>query len=109
MATHDVQRPGRDANAIAFEAAGAADGWANTGRELLIVRHTDGGGESVTATVPLTVTVDGLSTSDREIAIGPGETHILGPFPGEFYNDAEGLVWVSWEDSTDIEIAVIRP
>ena len=110
MATHDVQTPDRSANPIAFAAAEAGgDDWVNGGKDLLIVRHTNGAGSEVTLTVATTATVDGQSVDDREIVIGPGETHALGPFPKAYYNDAEDLVALSWSSETDIEIAVIRP
>lgn len=112
MAIHDVQTPTRDADAITFAAAEAGgDGWANTGQELLIVRHTNSIGSDVTLTVATTITivVDGQDVDNREIVIGAGETHMLGPFPASYYNDAEGLVSLAWSSAADIELAVLRP
>ena len=110
MATHTTQSPSRSANPITFAAAEAGgDGWANNGQDLLIVRHTNDMGSPVTLTVTTTITVDDQDVADRQIEIGPGETHVLGPFSKAYYNDAEGHVALGWGDHTDIELAVIRP
>lgn len=111
MATLSAVTPsGRQAGAFTFTAADSlGDDFVNNESELLLVRHTNGAGSSVTLTVTSTMQVDGEDVPDKQITIGPGENHLLGPFPRNIYNDAEGVVALSWSDATDIEVALIKP
>jgi len=47
--------------------------------------------------------------ADKQITIGAGTNHLLGPFPRAIYNDGDGKVALAWSDHTDIELAVIQP
>jgi len=108
MATLTPASAARSANPITFTGASpGGDEFANTGKELLFVRHTNAGGVGVTLTITSQATVDGLAVADRTVAIDPGETHVLGPWPKAAYNDASGNVALSWSATTDIEVAVI--
>ncbi|MFO7958998.1 MAG: hypothetical protein R6X33_18080 [Candidatus Brocadiia bacterium] len=111
MATLSAVSPsGRQAGAFTFTAADPlGDDFVNNESELLLVRHTNGAGSSVTLTVTSTMQVDGEDVPDKQISIGPGENHLLGPFPRNIYNDVEGKVALSWSDATDIEVALIKP
>ena len=108
MATHTPVTAARTANAITMTAAEATDKWANGGKDLLIVEHTNGAGSSVTLTITTTIAVDDEAVADKTISIGPGELHILGPFPINYYNDGNGEVNLAWSDETDITLAVLR-
>lgn len=108
MATITPKARARSANALTMAAAsGGGDVFTNTGKELLIVRHTNGGGSAVTLTITTSQTSDGLAVADRTVPIGAGELHVLGPFPTQIYNDGNGQVALGWSAVTDIEIAVI--
>jgi len=108
MATVAPIARARTANPITFTAAnGGGDTFANSGRELLLVRHTNGVGSAVTLTVATTETVDGLAVADLAVVIDPGETQVLGPFPKAIYDNSSGNVALSWSSATDIEVAVI--
>lgn len=99
----------RSANVIPFAAAtGGGDEFANTGRELLLVRHTNAGGAAVTLTIATQAAPDGLAVADKTVTIDPGEDHALGPWPTSIYNDADGNVQLTWSSATDIEIAVVN-
>jgi len=111
MATHTPIAPTRAANPITFAAADAVgDDFVSTGKELVLVEHTNGAGSSVTLTVTTTATIDGEAVADKVITINPGETHALGPWPQQWYNDpATAKVSLSWSAVTDIMLAVIKP
>jgi len=99
----------RAANPATFAAAaGGGDEFVNTGKELLLVNHTNGGGSAVTLTITTSATVDGLAVADRTVSIGAGEFHVLGPFETSQYNDANGKVQLGWSSATDIEVAVVN-
>ena len=99
----------RAANPLGFAAAdGAGDKFKTTAREMLLVNHTNAGGSSVDVTVVTTRTIDGESVSDKQITVGPGEMHLLGPFNQGTYGDPDDMVSLSYSDATDIEVAVIR-
>jgi len=110
MATHTPIAPTRSANPITFAAADTlGDDFVSTGKELVLVEHTNSLGSSVTLTVTTTATIDGEAVADKIITIGPGETHVLGPWPQQWYNDANAKVTLSWSAVTDIMLAVIKP
>jgi hypothetical protein len=100
--------PARAANALTMIAADAGgDAFDNTGSELLLVTHTNGGGSAVTLTIVTQITVDGEPVDDKEITIAPGSTHLLGPFPKGTYNDSNGRVQLTYSAHTDITVKPI--
>lgn len=110
MSTQTPVVPIRMANIVTPVAAdGVGDEFVNTGKELVLVEHTNGAGSSVTLTITTTSTVDGEAVADRTIVIGPGETHLLGPWPQQWYNDANGKVQMSWSAVTDVVLSVLKP
>lgn len=110
MAQLTIKSPARVANAITAESAAAGgDKFANTGKELLLIEHTNGGGSNVTLTVVTQNTVDGLAVSDKTIVIAPGTRQLLGPFPKQIYNDGDGNVNLSYSAHGDIDVTVLSP
>jgi len=108
MATLTVQHPSRSANAITQPAAEAGgDVFPNTGKELLLIKN--GSASPITLTIATPATVDGLAVSDRTVAIPAGETHLLGPFPTSYYNNASGQVALTYSDATSVTVAVLAP
>jgi len=108
MAALTPVAPKRAANIYTPAAASAGgDTFPNTGRELLLVEHTNGAGSGMTLTIVTTMIVDGEPVGDKTIAIGPGERHLLGPFATNVYNDANGEVGLSYSAVADITIAVV--
>ena len=110
MSTLAAQAAKREANDLTLTAGGAGgDEFVNTGKELLLVLHTNSGGSTVTLTIGAEKTVDGLTVPDKTIDIAAGKTALLGPWPTDVYNDGDGKVQLSWSDETDIEAAVVTP
>jgi len=108
MATLTAVAPARAANPIPGTPADpGGDVFANDGRKLLLVEHTNGAGSDVTLSVAITKDVDGVSVGTKDITIAAGTRHLLGPFPTDIYNDADGQVSLTYSDATDIEVAVI--
>jgi len=100
--------PSRAANSFSFASAAAGgDEFPNTGKELVVIKN--GGGSGITLTVTTTLTVDGEPVDDKEITVGAGETHLLGPWPGNIYSDNDGKVSLGYSDNTSVEVAVIKP
>jgi hypothetical protein len=109
MATLTVQTPARSANALSLAAAEElGDEWVNTGKEMLLVNHTDGAGADAALTVTTQMEVDDEAVADKEIAIAKGTMQLLGPFPAAIYNDDDQKVQIGYDDHTDLEVAVIR-
>ncbi len=104
--------PARAANDIdANQAnASAADEFVNTGKAFLLADHTNGGGTTATLTIAVQKTVDGLAVADKTITIGAAETHLLGPFPTEYYNDVDGKVQLAMSGGySDVTYTLILP
>ena len=89
----------------------AGDTFLNTGKELLVVEHIDDQGADVTLTIVTTKTIDTgeLAVGDKAITITKGLRYLIGPFPTGIYNDADGLVSITYSEHEDIEVAVVKP
>jgi hypothetical protein len=110
MAQLAIVSPARVANVFAeASAAAGGDEFANTGKELLVIEHVNGGGSNVTLTIVTPQTVDGLAVADKAIVIAPGTRQLLGPFPKGIYNDEDDNVNLTYSAHTDIRVAVLRP
>jgi len=112
MATLTASSPSRSAADIAAnqDTASATDEFVNTGKALLLVEHTNSGGTTATLTISMQKTVDGLTVADRTVSIGAGETHLVGPFPTEYYNDNDGKVQLAMAGGyTDCVYTLILP
>lgn len=108
MATLTAQAAARTANDLTMSAgASGGDEFANTGKEALLVSHTNSGGSTVTVTISVEKTIDGLTVPDKTIDVAAGEIALLGPFDTGLYNDGDGNVNFSYSDETDIEVAVV--
>ena len=62
----------------------------NDGRIFIHVKN--GGGSSDTVTVISQKTVGGLAVADRVVVVANGAEGMIGPFPPDIYNDANGMV-----------------
>jgi len=109
MADLSALQAQRQANSVVFAAADPlGDTFTNGGREAILIQHDNAIGAAVTLTIATPLTIDGLSVADASIVIGPGETHLLGPWPASTYNDSQKKVSVSYSDATDISIAIVK-
>ena len=110
MADLTVQNAKRIANEIVFDAADmAGDTFTNNGREAILVRHDNAAAVSgVTVTIATPLMIDGLAVADATVSVGPGETHLLGPWTESTYNDSQRKVSLSYSDEIDISVAIIK-
>ena len=108
MATLNPTSAARSANPLTAVAADpAGDQFANDGRKLLLIEHTNDAGSTVTLTADVQKSVDGETVTDKTIDIGAGETHLIGPFPTGIYNDNDGNVQLTYSAATDIELTLL--
>jgi hypothetical protein len=108
MAAISTKVSARTANAYTMAAASAGgDAFTNTGKEMLLITNAHA---TVTrnVTVVTTKTVDGLAVADLAIAIPALTSHLIGPFPTGLYNDANGLVTLTYDDEADLTMRVIK-
>jgi hypothetical protein len=110
MADLTVNSPDRAQNSVSAESAAAGgDAFLNTGKELLLITHTNGGGSQETLTIAMQKSIDGEDVPDKTVDIPAGEKHLLGPFPTGLYNDVDGKVQLTYSSETDLELLVIQP
>lgn len=76
----------------------------NSGKEFIRIKQ--GVGARVLTIVNPT-TVDGLPVADRAVTIPASKNYMIGPFP-KSYNDADGLIHLTFDALTNTSIAVIR-
>lgn len=101
-----VSRAGVDLGAAAAAAGG--DEFVNTGKEILYIKDTAGGGLTLTIATP--GTSDGLAVAERTVVIANNEEKLIGPFqPTGLYNDGDGRVQLTYSDVTGVTVAVFNP
>ncbi len=90
-------------------AAAGGDAFANDGKTQVIVRNNHVSA-SRTVTFVTQATVDGQAVSDRTVTVtAANDFGVVGPFPPEIYNDANGLLQMTHSDSAaDIQLAILR-
>lgn len=107
MTTLTVTLIDRDGVAVDLTvAASAADKFANTGKELLLVANTDGSPHTVN--VASAVTLDGQAIGPRTIVCAAGSYIFAGPFPPSLHNDADGYVNLTYSDTTGMKVIPLR-
>ena len=99
LETLSVQPVSRDGALIALQSATAAGGfqYPNNGKTLLYFKNDAADCEMV-FTIP--VLVDGQSGLTRTIDVTANEAWVMGPFPVDIYNDADGNVLCTPEQVT---------
>jgi hypothetical protein len=102
----DISRAGVVADGAA--AAGGGDKFANTGKELLLVKNGSGAPITVTLVTASTSDPEGLAITDKTVVVGAGVTTAIGPFPQGIYNDADGNVNFSYSGVTSLTVKALR-
>lgn len=113
MATLAIQ----NATKLGFEPTFAAvaaggDEFVNDGKTLLEFVNSSGA-NAYTITVATPATIEGLAVADVAVSMqaGVGERRVVGPFPINAFNDANGKVQITYTGTapaTDLTVAVIR-
>lgn len=73
----------------------------------LYVKNDSGGSINVTIPTPDTGK-DGLTVSDRVVAVPAGEERVIKPSPADVYVQADGKVYVDTSAQTSVSYAAIR-
>jgi len=110
MATLSVQEITRASNGLTpayASAAGGGDQFQNNGRCFIQVKNGSGG--NITLTAVTQSTVDGLAVTDLTavIPLTSGDK-MIGPFPTDIYNDANGYVQLTYSAVTSLTIGAFR-
>lgn len=84
-------------------ATAAGDTVLNNGRTYIEV--VDGATTSPTVTIASQVDCNQGYTHDVVVAIPSGETRLIGPFPPNRFNNANGQIEVTYDDDTSVTIA----
>ena len=96
LTVHQARRTGL--NITTNDVTGSASDtyvFPNDGRTCLYASNSTGGALDVTVTTP--GTIDGLAVADLVVEVPDTNDVILGPFPKDVYNNANGLVQVAVE------------
>jgi hypothetical protein len=75
-------------------------------RVFIYVKNASGG--AVNVTIPTPITIDDLAVGDRVVNIAAGVNKLIGPFPRQYYNQTDGMVYIDYDTGTSVTIAVIR-
>jgi hypothetical protein len=77
----------------------------NDGRTYLYITK---GANAGNVTIITPGTVRGLAIADKVVAMTPNDKTLVGPFAPDLYNDATGLVSVTFSEITGLTVAVVR-
>lgn len=104
LTVHPLSRAGVDVLPVATDSDG--DQFGNTGQEFIVLRNESGAAWTVTITTH--GSVDGLAIPDREVTVDAGAERLVGPFPPAVYNDADGLVELAHDNTSNTFLQVFR-
>lgn len=106
MATLSPQTVTRSGLAATYaSAASGGDQFLNNGKMLL---HVKNGATDCNVTVSTPNTVDGLAIADLTVTVSASTEEFIGPFPASIYNDSSGYVQLSYDDESNVTVAVLR-
>ena len=88
--------------------AGGGDAFANTGQEILHIINADGSPHTVTIITQATADSPALAISDLAVVCAANKTTAIGPFPPGLYNDAGGLVQITYSAVTSMSAKVLK-
>jgi hypothetical protein len=100
MATYTVQSIVAAGIVPSYAAAASSDKFANNGRTYLHVKN--GGGAPITVTIVTQYTAGGLALADQAVSVANGAEKVIGPFPTDLYNDANGETTVTYSATTSV-------
>lgn len=88
-------------------AAAAADGnkFVNDGATMVHIKN--GTGDCV-ITIQIAKTVDGQAVTDPTVTCTANEERFLPSLPPSIYNQADGMVYLDYDDESNVTIAVIK-
>lgn len=107
MATLTYQRPAIDGTTLTMAAAAAGgDKVAPNNDGFVLV--TNGGGSSITVTVAVPGNAKyGGALPDVAVSVAAGASKLIGPFPFDLADPADGLVALTYSGVTTVTVAAI--
>src|SRR6478672_3621863 len=87
-------------------AAGGGDSFANNGQ--VYVEVVNGGGSPITVSIAISASIDGISVPARTVSVTNGQRRLIGPFPTGQYNDANGLVQLTYSGVTTVTVGAFQ-
>lgn len=107
LETLTAQTASRTGAQIALQAVTTAGGFEfpNTGRTLLVVNNDAG---ALVLNFTIVTTVDSEAVSTKDVTVTASEEWVIGPFPVEHYNAADGNVDVAVDADLASGVAVIK-
>lgn len=91
------------ATAVAADAA-LTDKFLNYGKEFLYVHNAGGSPCVVTLNFGPGATVDAVAPTNKTVTIAAGKDGMIGPFPTNFYNDANGYMNVHYDQVASVKV-----
>ena len=107
LETLTVQTASRTGAQIALQAVTTAGGFEfpNTGRTFLVVNNDVG---ALVLNFTIVTTVDSEAVATKDVTVTASEEWVIGPFPVEYYNAADGNVDVAVDADLASGIAVVK-
>jgi hypothetical protein len=105
-----IDRNGEDLVTLSIAAgtiATVGDSFPNTGRELFFVQNGSTVALTVTEVLGVGGTVDTLAPSPRTVTIAAGKGKLMGPYPTQWYNDANGRMNFHYSSPTTVTVLPI--
>ena len=95
-------------NCTDLDAAANADGnyFTNTGFEFLYALNGDGSATTITLVNQLTI--DGATVTAKTVSVPAGKAMLIGPFPTEIYNDANGRMNLTYSSVTSLTVLACK-
>lgn len=102
-----AQTADRTGAQINLQSVTTADGFEfpNTGRTLLVVNNDAG---DLVLNFTIVTTVDSEAVSTKDVTVTASQEWVIGPFPVEYYNAADGNVDVAVDADLASGVAVIK-
>jgi len=87
-------------------AAGGGDTFKNDGRTFFHAKNGSGADQTLTFTTP--GKIHGVAIADPTVVVTAGEERLIGPFDPSIFNNASGLVAVSYSAVTSLTVSAVR-
>ncbi len=81
----------------------------NTSSDVFIyVNNGSGGVLTITLLTPTTLTSQTLLIEERTVTVADGAVKFIGPFPGTYYNQSDGKVYIDLDVDTSVTLMAIQ-
>ena len=101
-----VQKPGIAGLTPTYSAADATGNtFPNDGNTIVHIKN--GGGSSITVTLPTPGKVAGVDIADPTVSIGAGAEKFIGPFDPRAFAQSDGSVLVNYSGVTTVTVAAL--